>query len=111
MTSQGLEGVAAASPRSAFLSGPGKWLAPRPTWSHTCVFAGRDLGGLSLFHYIIGLSIIIGLGLVMLKLKLQSFGHLMRRVDSLEKTLMPGGRDWRQEEKGTTEDEMAGWHH
>ena len=38
------------------------------------------------------------------------FGHLMRRVDSLEKTLMPG-RDWGQEEKGTTEDEMAGWHH
>ena len=109
MTSQGLEGVAAASPRSAFLSGPGKWLAPRPTWSHTCVFAGRDLGGLSLFHYIIGLSIIIGLGLVMLKLKLQSFGHLMRRVDSLEKT--DAGRDWGQEEKGTTEDEMAGWHH
>ena len=47
---------------------------------------------------------------LMLKLKLQYFGHLMRRVDSLEKTLMPG-RDWRQEEKGTTEDEMAGWHH
>ena len=47
----------------------------------------------------------------MLKLKLQYFGHLMRRVDSLEKTLMLGGRDWRQEEKGTTEDEMAGWHH
>ena len=36
------------------------------------------------------------------------FGHLMRRVDSLEKTLMLG--DWGQEEKGTTEDEMAGWH-
>ena len=34
----------------------------------------------------------------------------MRRVDSLEKTLMLGGI-WRQEEKGTTEDEMAGWHH
>ena len=47
----------------------------------------------------------------MLKLKLQYFGHLMRRVDSLEKTLMLGGRDWGQEEKGTTEDEMAGWHH
>ena len=45
----------------------------------------------------------------MLKLKLQYFGHLMRRVDSLEKT--DAGRDWRQEEKGTTEDEMAGWHH
>ena len=46
---------------------------------------------------------------LMLKLKLQYFGHLMRRVDSLEKT--DSGRDWRQEEKGTTEDEMAGWHH
>ena len=46
----------------------------------------------------------------MLKLKLQYFGHLMQRVDSLEKTLMLG-RDWGQEEKGTTEDEMAGWHH
>jgi len=41
---------------------------------------------------------------MMLKLKLQYFGHLMQRVDSLEKTLM-------QEEKGTTEDEMARWHH
>ena len=44
---------------------------------------------------------------MMLKLKLQCFGHLMRRVDSLEKTLMLGGI-WGQEEKGTTEDEMAG---
>jgi len=42
---------------------------------------------------------------MMLKLKLQYFGHLMRRVDSLEKT--DAGRDWGQEEKGTTEDE--GW--
>ena len=46
---------------------------------------------------------------MMLKLKLQYFGHLMQRVDSLEKT--DAGRDWGQEEKGTTEDEMAGWHH
>ena len=46
---------------------------------------------------------------MMLKLKLQYFGHLMRRVDSLEKTDV--GRDWGQEEKGTTEDEMAGWYH
>ena len=38
----------------------------------------------------------------MLKLKLQYFGHLMLRVDSLEKTV--AGRDWGQEEKGTTED-------
>ena len=46
---------------------------------------------------------------MMLKLKLQYFGYLMRRVDSLEKT--DAGRDWGQEEKGMTEDEMAGWHH
>ena len=44
------------------------------------------------------------------KLKLQYFGHLMQRVDSLEKILMLVGI-WGQEEKGTTEDEMAGWHH
>ena len=47
---------------------------------------------------------------LMLKLKLQHFGHLMQRVDSLEKD-SDAGRDWGQEEKGTTEDEMAGWHH
>ena len=46
---------------------------------------------------------------MMLKLKLQYFGHLVWRVDSLEKT--DAGRDWGQEEKGMTEDEMAGWHH
>ena len=46
---------------------------------------------------------------MMLKLKLQYFGYLMRRVNSLEKT--DAGRDWVLEEKGTTEDEMAGWHH
>ena len=47
---------------------------------------------------------------MMLKLKLQYFGHLMQRVDSLEKD-SDIGSDWGQEEKGTTEDEMAGWHH
>ena len=46
---------------------------------------------------------------LMLKLKLQYFGHLMQRVDLLKKTDV--GRDWGQEEKETTEDEMAGWHH
>ena len=46
---------------------------------------------------------------LMLRLKLQYFGHLMLSVDSLEKTV--AGRNWGQEEKGTTEDEMAGWHH
>ena len=44
---------------------------------------------------------------MMLKLKLQYFGHLIRRTDSLEKTLILG-REWGQ--KGTTEDEMVGWH-
>ena len=46
----------------------------------------------------------------MLRLKLQYFGHLLGRVDSLEKTLMLGAIGG-QEEKGMTEDEMAGWHH
>ena len=46
---------------------------------------------------------------LILKLKLQYFGYLMRRVDSLEKT--DAGREWGQEEKGTTEDEMVGWDH
>ena len=46
---------------------------------------------------------------MMLKLKLRYFGHLMRRVDSLEKTLMLGGVGG--QEKGTTENEMVGWHH
>ena len=55
------------------------------------------------------ISPVISLEGMMLKLKLQYFGHLMRRVDSLEKN--DAGRDWGQEEKGTTEDEMAGWHH
>ena len=47
---------------------------------------------------------------LMLRLKLQYFGHLMRRADSLEKTLMLGGIG-EQEEKGMTGDEMAEWHH
>ena len=46
---------------------------------------------------------------LMLKLKVQYFGHLMQRVDSLEKTLMLGGIGG-QEEKGTTEDEVVVWH-
>ena len=51
---------------------------------------------------------------LMLNLKLQYFGHLMRRADSFEKTLMLGkiqGWERGHEEKGTTEDEMVGWHH
>ena len=44
-----------------------------------------------------------------LMLKLEHFGHQMQRADSLEKT--DAGKDWRQEEKGMTGDEMGGWHH
>ena len=47
---------------------------------------------------------------LMLKLKLQYFGQLMQRTDSLEKA-PDAGKDWRWEEKGMTEDEMVGWHH
>ena len=43
------------------------------------------------------------------KAETPNFGHLMRRADSLEKT--DAGRDWGQEEKGMTEDEMGGCHH
>ena len=46
----------------------------------------------------------------MLKLKLQYFGHLMRRIDSFEKTLMLGKIEG-ERRGGVTEDEMVGWHH
>ena len=46
---------------------------------------------------------------LMLKLKLQCFGHLIQRIDSLEDS--DAGKDWRREKKGITEDEMVGWHH
>ena len=48
-------------------------------------------------------------GRTMLKLKLQYFGHLMQRADSLEKT--DAGKDWGQEEKGATAEVVVGWHH
>ena len=47
----------------------------------------------------------------MLKLKLQYFGHLMQRVNSLEKTLMLGKTEDTPEKKRVTEDEKVGWHH
>ena len=46
---------------------------------------------------------------LMLKLKLQYFGLLMWRTNTLEDT--DAGKNWRQEEKGATEDEMVRWHH
>ena len=46
---------------------------------------------------------------LMLNLKLRYFGHLMRRTDSLEKTLMLGKIRW--EDKGMMEDEIVGWYH
>ena len=68
------------------------WTARRPSQSILKINPEYSLGGL------------------MLKLKLQYFGHLMRRADSSEKTLMLGKIE-RQEEKEMTEDEMVGWHH
>ena len=47
---------------------------------------------------------------LILKLKLQYFGHMMRRTDSLEKTLMLGKIEGGKE-KGATKEEMVGWHH
>ena len=46
---------------------------------------------------------------LMLKLKLQFFGHLMRRIDPLED--LAAGKDWMQEEKRMAEHKMVGWHH
>ena len=46
----------------------------------------------------------------MLKLKLRYFGHLLSRTDSLEKTLMLGKIEGRRR-RGTSEDEIVGWHH
>ena len=46
---------------------------------------------------------------LMLKLKLQYIGHLMWRADFWKDP--DAGKDWRQKEKGTTEDKMVGWHH
>ena len=48
---------------------------------------------------------------LMLKLKLQYFGHMMQRTDSFEKTLILGNIPLMQGEKGMTDDEMVGWHH
>ena len=47
---------------------------------------------------------------LMLKLKLQYFGHLMQ-TNWLTEKYPDAGKDWRQEERGTTEDEMVGWQH
>ena len=44
---------------------------------------------------------------LMLKLKLQNFGHLMQRDDLLEKTLPDAGKDWKQKEKGVAENEIV----
>ena len=106
----------------ALTSGPGRSIPWRRKWQPTPVFlTKKSLEQRSLTGYSpwdckeLDQSILkeispgVSLEGMMLKLKLQYFGHLMRRVDSLEKT--DAGRDWGQEEKGTTEDEMAGWNH
>ena len=47
---------------------------------------------------------------LMLKMRLQYFGHLFRRGQLIRKD-PDAGKDWRQEEKGMTKDVMVGWHH
>ena len=74
------------------------------------IWLQKKLLGMFIFYEQVGRFIFpLTLEGLMLKLKLKHFGHLMWRVDSLEKA--DAGRDWGQEEKGTTEDEMVGWHH
>ena len=64
---------------------------------------------MSLKHFLANFSLLLMYNIYFLSWSLRGICHLMRRVDSLEKT--NAGRDWGQEEKGTTADEMAGWHH
>ena len=64
---------------------------------------------MSLKHFLANFSLLLMYNIYFLSWSLRGICHLMRRVDSLEKT--DAGRDWGQEEKGTTEDEMAGLHH
>ena len=64
---------------------------------------------MSLKHFLANFSLLLMYNIYFLSWSLRGICHLMRRGDSLEKT--DAGRDWGQEEKGTTEDEMAGLHH
>ena len=57
------------------------------------------------------ISLEYSLGGLMLKLKLQYFGHLKQITDSCFWKDRDAGKDWRQEEKGMAEDKMVGWHH
>ena len=71
----------------------------------TCLTSGSTTKPQSSRQYGTGTNPGISLEGMMLKLKLQYFGHLMQRVDSLEDS--DAGRDWGQEEKGTPKGEMA----
>ena len=64
---------------------------------------------MSLKHFLANFSLLLIYNIYFLSWSLRGICHLMRRVDSLEKT--NAGRDWGQEEKGMTENDMAGWHH
>ena len=76
------------------------WLAPMKVtiwpWVATVLFPGGNQSWISLEG-------------LLLKLKLQYFGHLMQRADLLEKT--DAGKGWKQKELGVAEDETFGWHH
>ena len=95
-----------------FLSGTKKYLSVK--WRLTFLALSWILFFFFFFLSFWGLGIFTGRteglnhSLVMLKLKLQYFGHLMRRADSLKKTLMVGKIEGREEKE---KDEMVGWHH
>ena len=95
-----------------FLLGPGAYkvlFVPSKSLSpQSCIRSGGSTVGRSNLLILKEISPEYSLEGLMLKLKLQYFGNLMQRTDSFEKS---EGKDWRQQEKGTTEDEMAGWHH
>ena len=82
------------------------WTVKKELWCWRLLFRVPWTARRSIQSILKEISHGISLEGMMLKLKLQYFGHLIRASEKAD-----AGRDWGQEEKGTTEDEMAGWHH
>ena len=74
-------------------------------WLYT---ASPSLAAKNIINLILVLTIWCSSEVLMLKLKLQYFGHLRSRLIWRDPD---AGKDWGQDEEGTTEDEMVGWHH
>ena len=99
-SSGGLDGKESACKEGDLASIPGLGRSPEEGKGYPLQYSGL----VNFMDCIKEISPGCSLERMMLKLKLQYFGHLMRRVDSLEKT--DAGRDWGQEEKEMTEDEI-----